>query len=72
MTSKPKKEEPFSEMDFDEALKRLAQTDKHELQEALSHDMISRAARTQKRVEEARKDIQRGARTRPKKERFRL
>ena len=69
---KPKKDNPFADMDFDEALSRLAQTEKRELDEVLTHDILTRIARTRKRVEEAREDIQRGARTRAKKDRFRL
>ncbi len=72
MTSKQKKENPFAEMDCDEALSRLAQTDEGELEEELAHDILSRAARTRKRVQEAREGIQRGARSRPKNDRFRL
>ncbi|TPI64448.1 hypothetical protein FJ417_02100 [Mesorhizobium sp. B3-1-7] len=69
---KAKAENPFFEMDFEEAISRLAQTDKGELEKAIAHDIIERVARNKKRVEDAREDIARGARTRPKKDRFRL
>ena len=68
----PKKYNPFFGLAFEEALQRLVQTDKGELAEALTRDLVAGVEQTRKRIEKAREDIARGARTRAKKDRFRL
>lgn len=63
---------PFAELSFDEALKRLIQTDKGELANAIAKELVDHLNQTRESVEAVRKDIARGARTREKKDRFRL
>ena len=68
----PKKENPFFEIGFEEALQRLVQTDKGELAEVMARDLVDGMRKTRERIQKTREDIARGARTRDKKDRFSL
>ena len=69
MTSAPKKKRKLFGMAFDEALARLLQTDKKELEDTV--DQVRREeAEAERYVEERRESIRKGARRAPK--RFRL
>lgn len=68
----PSRDNPLFGLAFEEALQRLVQTDKGELAEAMTRDLVKGMEQTQKRIEKTREGIKRGARTRDKKERFRL
>jgi hypothetical protein len=66
-----KREKPPSpDMSFSEALERLSKTKPGEIAEIITRDIVKAMKRTEKRIEEAREEINRGARTRRK--RFRL
>jgi hypothetical protein len=66
-----KREKPLSpDISFSEALERLIQTKPGEIAEIVTLDIAKAMKRTEKRIKEAREEINRGARTRRK--RFRL
>ncbi len=68
----PQKDNPFFGLAFEEALQRLLRTDKGELAEAMTRDLVDGINKTKKHIEKTREEIARGARTRDKKDRFRL
>ena len=63
---------PFADMQLDEALTRLARVKPGELADAITRDLVTDMDRARERIRDAREDIERGARTRNKKDRFRL
>jgi hypothetical protein len=63
---------PYADMDFEEALERLSRTSPGEVAEAMTRGLVKEIQKTRKQIRSAREDIERGARTRPKKDRFRL
>jgi len=67
-----KDENPLADMGFDEALSRLSRVKPGELAEAMTRDLMADVEQTRERIREAREDIERGARTKGKKRRFRL
>ena len=69
MTEK-KKRRPIEEIPFGEAVERFLQTKPDELAEALAQDVLKGRERAKKRIANARREIEDGAR--PKKGRFRL
>jgi hypothetical protein len=70
--SKRKPDPLFEDIGFEEALQRLLQTDKGELEEAMLQEFNEGLEQTRARIKEAREDIARGARTTDPKDRFRL
>lgn len=63
---------PFADMQLDEALTRLARVKPGELADTITRDLVTDMDRARERIRDAREDIERGARTRSKKDRFRL
>lgn len=68
----PSRDNPLFGPAFKEALQRLAETDKGDLAHAIARDLAEEMEITRKRIERTREGIARGARTRDKRERFRL
>jgi len=70
MTAK-KQSNPFKlGMNFEEALGRLAQTSPKEVTDAIARDVAKKMREATKRIDDAREDVKRGAKT--GKKRFRL
>ena len=65
-------DESVADMSFDEALTRLAQTKPGELADAITRDLVNEMGQARDKIRAAREGIERGARTRGKKDRFRL
>jgi len=70
MIERKRKSRAFPDMSFDEALARLIQTKPEELAEEAVSNVLKDRERAKKRIADARKEIQDGAR--PRKGRFRL
>jgi hypothetical protein len=68
--SERKRKPRLSDMPFDEALARFIQTNPDELAEEVASDVLKGRQRAKKRIADARREIEDGAR--PKKGRFRL
>ena len=63
---------PLADTGFGEVLERFARTPPGELADAIARDLVNEMNQTRRRIRSARKDIERGARTRDKRDRFRL
>jgi len=70
MSERKRKPPALSDLAFDEALARYIQTKPEELAEEVASDVLKGRARAKKRIADARKEIEDGAR--PRKGRFRL
>jgi hypothetical protein len=70
MTERKRSQKPLTDMSVGQALARLMQTKPKELAESIASDVVKGRDRAKKRIQDARKEIEDGAR--PKKGRFRL
>lgn len=70
MTPRKNKPAALIETEFDEAVARLIQTNPTELAEAMTAEVVKQREMANKRITEARREIEDGAR--PRKGRFRL
>jgi hypothetical protein len=70
MSERKKSPRELEDIPFGEAVKRLLQTKPGELAETLAADVLQARERAKKRIQDARREIEDGARAR--KKRFRL
>jgi hypothetical protein len=66
------RDRPLPEMGLEEVLLRFAQTAPGELVEAMTRNLIKDMQEARRRIRQASGDIKSGARTKSKKDRFRL
>lgn len=68
----PPNDNPLDGMEFDEALERQVRSSPGEVADALTRGLLEQMKKTRKQIQSAREDIERGARTKQNKDRFRL